>query len=404
MQAPSAATCSAECRLLFRSADPGAPPEEIRALAGAVRDWARVAVIADREMATAGLAEALVRAGHDVVPPAVVAHLRAEALMTAFRMQRLAARLRETVGALHAAGVPVLLLKGAAVGALLDPTLRSRPMADLDLLVPESALGTAEAAIARTGWQRSTDPVLSSLLQDAHHRPPFFDPEVRGLRLELHTRMLPAEHSFVFEEDDLWRDALDAPAPLEGARVPSIEHQLLHASTHFAWSHTMRFGAWRTFRSLHLLQRAGVVDWERAAAFSRTSRAGTCCYWTFRLARTLAGMPVPESVLRRLSPPNPASVQDALERHFIAGLAPGEGPECPSVRLENLLWRLALRPRWSGHARAGRWDPTNRWGRAMGIVSDETAGDKVRRHLRGLGRWWAFAARTLARRDADQAR
>lgn len=390
---------SAECRLVYRSADPGADPDELARLCAEVREWPRVVVLADQEMATAGLWAAIAHVGAPAVPEAIGAHLRGQSLVTAFRMQRLAQRLQDTVDALRARHAPVMLLKGAALGAMLDPTFRSRPMADLDLLVRPEDLALATEAITAAGWRQTTDPALLELLRDAHHQPPFYDQAVKGLRLELHTRMLPEDHSFAFEEEDLWRDAMEASAPFTGAWVPSVEHQLLHASTHFAWSHSMRFGAWRTFRTINALARAGLIDWTRVAAFARTSRAATTCYWTFRLAATLSGTAVPRAAMSALAPPTPRTIMDALERHFIAGISLGERPTCPSVRLEYLLWRMALRPRWSGHRQPGRHDPENRWAKAMGRASAETGPERVRRHLADIGRWWAFARRTLASRD-----
>lgn len=384
-----------ETRLVFRSADPEVGAAEFATLCAAVRDWTRVAVLADREMATAGLWQALERSAEAVVPTPVHAHLRAEGMMTAFRMRRLAERLARTVAVFRDHGVPVMLLKGAALGAMRDPSFRVRPMVDLDLLVPSGDLARAERAAADAGWVRTTDPVLLDLLGDAHHRPPFFDPEVKGLRLELHTRMLPADHSFALAEEDLWRVATDAAAPFTGARLPAVTHQVLHACTHFAWSHTMRFGAWRTFRTVHVLLRAGEIDWDHLVDAAERTRARTSCYWTLRLARALSGADVPEEVLARLAPPTPSWAVRAIERHFVVLLAPAEGAACPSVRLEHQLWRAALRPKWSGHRQAGRWDPEQRWERAHGAGARPSIRARLVRHLGAAGAWWRFALRTL---------
>jgi len=49
---------------------------------------------------------------------------------------RLFARAGEAVGALEAAGVPTLVLKGAALAFLCYDSLGARPMTDVDVLVP----------------------------------------------------------------------------------------------------------------------------------------------------------------------------------------------------------------------------------------------------------------------------
>jgi hypothetical protein len=396
---PEARPLSPECRLLFRVADPGVPAAELVQLCREVRDWRRVVLLADRELATAGLWRAIAATEGAVVPGEVAQYLRTQALMMTFRMQRLAERLQRTVHRLRDAGVPVILLKGAALGAMVDPTFSSRAMSDVDILVRGADATRAGAAILDAGWSQTSDPMLHTMLKDAHHEPPFFDPEVGGLRLELHTRMLPDQHDFAFDEDDLWRDAGDASPPFDGARLPSVEHLLLHASAHFAWSHAMQFGAWRTFRLINAVLGAEPLDWQRLSGFARTSKAATTCYWTLRLSARLSGTVVPDEVLRQLEPPTPAWIARGLERHFIAAIAPGEGPPCPSIRVSDLLWRIAMRPGWSGHRAPARREAEERWVRARESAPAESRSRRVRRHIASARDWWDFAARTLAARE-----
>ncbi len=387
---------SAECRLVFRTADPALRPDEVRALCAAVRDWRRVLVLADRELAAAAVWTAIEGAPGASVPPAVAEHLRSQALVTGFRMQRLAQRLADTLGVMRAHGIPVMLLKGAALGARTDPTFRARPMADLDLLVRPADRERAETALVAAGWRRSDDPTLTALLADAHHGPPFIDPAVRDLRVELHTRLLPPEYAFAFgDEETFWRDALPAGAPFSGSVVPSPVHQLLHAATHFAWAHGLGFGAWRTFRTMNTLLADPALDASRIEADARAARALTACHWTLRLGERLSGAPVPAALVARMAPPTPAPVLRALERHFITSLAPGEGPACPSARLRHILWWGAIRPRWSGHPRAVGWERDERWLTARGGAGPSTFAHRMRRQLLNAGRWWAFAVRTL---------
>ena len=88
-------------------------------------------------------------------------------------------------------------------------------------------------------------------------------------------------------------------------------------------------------------------------------------------------------------------VQHALERHFIAGIVPGEGVACPSVWLSRHLWYLAIRPSWSGLGRDVRWDPERRWDRARGTLSTETRAAQIARHLASFREWRRFLARTF---------
>lgn len=392
---PAALSLSPEARLVFRSADPSATPEELQALARAVVDWERSCLLAEREGATGSLWRALQpQAGAAGV---ATEFLRSRTMLNDFRMQHLAQRAQHTVRALVTNGIPVTLLKGAAIGAMADPTFRTRPMTDLDILIqPEDAERTRRVVI-EAGWPETEDPRLLKLLAGQHHLPPFLDAQVQGLRLEVHTALLPRDHSFRFASDDVWRDARPAPAPFEGALVMSPTHMFLHTCMHFAWQHQMRFGAWRTWRSLAAIVAQPTWSWDELARAALEARAGSTCYWTLRLGQGMAGLAVPAPVLTALAPPTPAWLMRAVERHMVAGIATGEGPASPSARLSQLLWRTALRPKWSGHHEDRRYDPDHEWERAFG-QSEESALARMRRHASGYRDWWAFVTRTLVGR------
>ena len=78
--------------------------------------------------------------------------LRAKALQRDLRMQRLSQRLQATVRVFAERGIPVMLLKGSAYAALFDPTLRTRAMNDVDLLVRREDVAKAKEAVLAAGW------------------------------------------------------------------------------------------------------------------------------------------------------------------------------------------------------------------------------------------------------------
>jgi putative nucleotidyltransferase-like protein len=353
-------------------------------------------------MASAHVARALHEIGNGI-PAHILDDVRRRALAIEVRMQYLARRLQQSCEALAARNIPFMLLKGAAVGALVDPTFRIRPMNDADILVKQEDSGRASEALEASGWPPTPDEVLKKLLVGGHHHlPPFVDPNMPGMRLELHVSHLPVNHPFAFDVSTLWRDARPAASPFAGALVPSPEHLLLHAALHFAWQHPMSFGAWRTFRVVSIVTGMDDFSWDRFVNTAKASRASTACFWTLRLANQLSGFGVPLVELQRLAPPTPAWVLDALERHFIATIAVGEMPVSPSVRLDHLLWLAAIRPGWSGHARSRHWDHENKWARAYGIDSRETRWRQFVRHASGYRRWTSFLTGTLlGRRRAD---
>jgi hypothetical protein len=157
----------------------------------------------------------------------------------------------------------------------------------------------------------------------------------------------------------------------------------------------MQFGAWRTFRDVTELLTRSLINWDSFVALAMRTRAASACYWTLRLAKRMSDVPVPDEALRMLEPPGSRFFKSALERNFIADIALGEGPQCPSVTLSHALWRMAIRPRWSGHAADDRFRTASRWEEGLRGVRPDPPSSRIIRHVTGAGNWWRFVRRTL---------
>jgi hypothetical protein len=268
-------------------------------------------------------------------------------------------------------------------------------MSDVDTLVHVDDVPRARAAILASGWRDQGDAILADLLVGHHHLPTFVDRNSIGLRLELHTALMPGRHPFQVLEQEIWKSATPAGNTYSRVLVPTPTHLLCYACLHFCWSHAMMFGAWRTFRDLNELIRASRIDWDEFVRFAKRTNATSACYWTLRLSATLTGTAVPPDVMQELRPPGREWVFRALERHFVANIALGEGPPCPSVTLARQLWRMAMRPRWSGYGDAGQSDASRNWESAFTGVFADAAPRRLVRHVTGARLWWNYVSQTL---------
>jgi hypothetical protein len=185
--------------------------------------------------------------------------------------------------------------------------------------------------------------------------------------MEIHDALLPEEHPFRLSTETLWTSARKVTVKGRELTVPDPLHQLWHVCVHFAWSHGMKWGTWRTLRDCDALIKCGQFDWAEFVSFAKTTRAATCCFWTLRLARRFTGAAVPDHVLKALRPPYPEYIVERLERHFASSLFPSEH-RCPSVRLTQRLWAMAVLPRWSGHGAARHWHVTERWNSSAPVL------------------------------------
>ena len=341
-----------EARLVFALAGDIADGALARAIEQC--DSSRLVAAAIRENAVITLSAALQRARHAGTEVPIAREVAYLALHAELRMRRLERRLEEVLVALAAANIEVTLLKGAALATTVYGSFAARPMNDLDLLVDADRALEAREIVRAHGWMR--DPTLAgdSAYASHHHLPPLLDASGSGLRLEIHTELLPPDNPFSLSRAELARDSREVCVGSARARVLSPTHHALYAAIHFAWSHQLHLGGWHAIRDFGALARRGLLSFDSLVDTASAWRAGTCLYWTLRLGRTLSGLPVADDVMARLEPRLPRALLRRLERHFVQ-TALRSDDICPSVRLSRELWNLAMQPRKSGHRGYRPW-------------------------------------------------
>jgi hypothetical protein len=344
-----------EEELLLLTAGGRANDEAISELARGAIHWPRFLGLAQLERAVPVIYPRLRDIAGSTMPPDVLDQMRRLALVSDFAMLHLDARLRESLRALHNAGIRVMLLKGAALAHTAYAAIRQRPMSDIDVLVDPSNAHLARRLMLETGWREMVGGIPDAVYDRHHHLPPLYDTKAPDLQLEIHTALFPERQPFAFDARELWARATPLGTAFPDVFAPDAIHSLLHACLHFLWSHQGRFGVWRTVRDIDVLTRNDGVDWPAFVAAARATRGATSCYWTFRIAKITAGVAVPTDVLRDLRPPRSDYVVHAIERHFVRNLFPIEFA-CPSVTLDHALWELAVMPSWSGHGAVRPWD------------------------------------------------
>lgn len=358
MQTPHAllrAPLRPEAKLLFLTAWGPAADASIVELAPRVRDWPWLIAIAELERATRVTWERFHSLGVQPRPEASGVQMEQLATIAAFRAEHIRARLRETLEILAREAIEVVLLKGAALATTVYPSFIDRPMGDLDLLVAPDSAERAHLAVRAAGWTWDEASFPRARYAGHHHLPPLDDASGTGVRLELHTGIAIDGHPFALTLADMRARCRSVRVGDSAASVPCPEHLMLHEAVHFAWSHVLSFGAWRTARDVQLMALSGGIDWDLFADESSRHRANSCVYWTLRLARLLAGASLPESVLQRTRPQIGSLTQGLLERHFVYHLLPIEA-DWPSQALRRSLWERAIQPERSGHSATRPWE------------------------------------------------
>jgi hypothetical protein len=349
------AVVAPEERLLLLSAGGVANDDAMRSLASDGVDWQRFVGLAQFERAVPVVYPRLRAVAADTVPDEVLEQMRRLAMVSDFAMLHLEGRMRESLRALEAADVRVMLLKGAALAQSAYSGFRQRPMSDLDVLVDPSNAHLTRRLMLGAGWCDIVGGIPAHVYERHHHLPPLHDTRSPDLQLEIHTGLFPLRQPFAFDAAEMWRCARSLGPAFPNAFVPDAVHALLHACLHFVWSHQARFGVWRTIRDVDALIRTNAIDWDSFVSSAQAARGGTSCYWTFRIVELAAGVAVPTTVVDQLRPPRSAYMLQTIEQHFMRNLFPVEFA-CPSVTLDHALWELAVMPGWSGHGEIRPWD------------------------------------------------
>jgi hypothetical protein len=273
--------------------------------------------------------------------------LRMYYLFSAARNHVILSRLEQIVRLFAARGIPVVLLKGAALLSLVYQDLALRPMADVDLLVRREDLQQAANLLCEMGLSpRKTRRSPEDYETGHHHWVPFASPD--GLLVvELHRTIVPPRAQVGASVDDLWRRA--EPIRLGTATVltlcPSdlLLHLCIHASCNHLFTPSLRcvYDLSLTASSL-----AGTIDWPNFIESARAWNAGRyvyCCLW---LVQTLMPAPVPGTVIAAVLPP---SALGGIERRAMRGLAlhmvlrPEQSRPVPSWLLQ-VVWDQVVGP------------------------------------------------------------
>lgn len=366
------ASLSPEARLLLETAaDESAAPSCERQIEKL--DWSRLAYLAEREGATVVLWRWLEKRGA-AVPADLARRWQSLAMVAEFQMRHLERLLHQALDVLARDAIPALLLKGSALAYTHYGAFTDRPMGDLDLLVPADLAPDAWALLQTHGWTWPAAAWPAERYATHQHLPPLVNACGRDARLEIHSELLPAGHPFHWPVRDVWARA----QPLDGppALVPHARDQLLHLCVHFAWSHELQWGGWRTLRDVTTIARRSDVDWRRLVEDARAAKATTCCFWTLRLAHSAAGARVPADALEALRPPRAEFLLRRLERHYLRQLFETER-SCPSESLTKALWDFGIAPRWNHHGASRPWHVSDRLGGAPRPASDRTWPQRV---------------------------
>ena len=293
------------------------------------QDWAELARLAEAEGVASLIYWAVSKgpAGILGIPADIRNWLSRRYYADAAQNALLFSELDKLLGAFSQAGVPVLILKGAALARAIYPDPALRPMNDLDLLVRLPDLRIAMRVVRQCGYR---------LMKSTYHIV-FQGGKSKSVAIELHWDLIGSSvgqtEGYI---ERVWERAIPLGNGDALARQMHPMDCLLYLCAHLIWQHPQEHARLLWYYDLYLLiQHYGQgLDWEALA--DAALQAG----WAGPLYQALVG------VERRFGAQHPQGFLVAL-----AGKAP-ESAEVSGVgstrdlRLQRWLWMASNRLPW----------------------------------------------------------
>lgn len=223
------------------------------------------------------------------------------------------AELAAIVDALAAVDVPVMVLKGAALGPLVYGSPAERPIGDLDLLIPASRLERARAALERRGYHASGLYWLTRWQQRYRAELPMVcqAPDRQGMLVELHWSLVELPYYIeTIPMDEIWQAAQPA-ADLPGAFTPDPATLLLHSCAHWALHHSQEHPL-RWLLDIDRLVRWDRLQWDIALEQAARWRLQRALRTLVQQAEEELGTPVPPAIKQRMAHWRPEPVETAM--------------------------------------------------------------------------------------------
>ncbi len=166
------------------------------------------------------------------VPRRPANHFLSGAVMAGQQHHSIRREARFLRDALAPAGIPLILLKGAAYVVAGLPAAEGRLFADVDILVPRERLADAESALMLTGWSSaSLDAYDQRYYRRWMHELPAMQHIFRGTALDVHHTILPPTSRLKPDPRLLIEASVEVPG-LPGVRTLALPDLILHSATH----------------------------------------------------------------------------------------------------------------------------------------------------------------------------
>lgn len=253
--------------------------------------------------------------------------------------------LQKALTALRAEGIPVIVLKGAALAETVYPDPALRIMDGIDLLVEEDHLKLADERIRGFGYGAAESPYKGPVGRDRRRPYPDLQGESGITRFEIHPHLVPRDSGFHFDISECWQSAL--PVEIAGVETAMLgpEEMLFHLCAGFFLDRRRFYPSHAALSQLvdvaeTIRHYETELDWDRFVDLALRRRLGGPLYCVLTTSRELLDSRVPVEALEKLRPERfDPSMQRAFVERKVLEIAPWFLHELVTVP-DNTRWKM----------------------------------------------------------------
>ena len=273
-------------------------------------DWGAIAALAARHGISPLLYQALTESGvASAVPSEILQSLREAFLINGARNALLYHDLGQLLTALQQNSIPVIVLKGAHLAALVYDNSALRKMNDIDVMVKNTDLEKTQSILQRLGYAPDSYKSTTPPERD-HHLPRMV--KGSGPCIEVHWAIASPAVPFNIDTKGLWQRA--QPVTIGGAATLALSYEdlLLHLCVHTTSHYSERFSITHAPFCLGLRPLCDIatlidrykneIDWQKLQSRATEWRASKCLFMSLLLVKKLLRANVPDFALQSLEP------------------------------------------------------------------------------------------------------
>ncbi len=251
----------------------------------------------------------------DLVSFDVLSSLRLEYIRSAAQNVLLATEMLDLLADLQAVGVHPIVLKGMALGILVYPSLATRPMGDLDLLVKKEQVGLVKQVFTSRAYHYDKGLEPGSHVGFPAHLHAWREyHDGRRIVVEAHWHLFHGSAYRNLVLDSWWERARTISYDGCEIRVFDPVDQLIHACAHLMLHHATSWNlVWLLDLRLLIDRNGEVWDWDAVVERVRSLHLSRSVHYYLSACQQWFGSCVPGFALEALSRDAP----DAEERHYL---------------------------------------------------------------------------------------